>query len=241
MDNEEKIKFFYQSETNFLTNSFGLPEIALPAKPSAKPTPKVAPKAIPHPAAAEKTEAKVEKTFHWRRWVAAAAVLLLVSCLVLLQTKTINHANFSSINPFADSFKSSEVVVDNVDEPKVKGETADLDIEKATKPVEKAMEIKPTPSPAAKAPSAKAKKEIVNPAKFNFFIITGSFSSLDNAAKFKSQLIKKGYDDAEFCPVRKGIYYRIMVKGTFTRDEAETALAQVKKDLNPNAWIYAKK
>lgn len=230
MDQEEKLKFFYQPETNFLTNAFGLPEINIPNKIQPVPTKKASTKKESlRPSI--KPERKQKGT---RRWLTAASFILLTGFFWMLQTQTVKDAQFSAINPFSGSFEN----VGNTEGPTIERPitlpTEKIDVAEKTKP--EAAIVKGIVKPA----SAKA-KTIVNPAKdYNYFIITGSFSTVENAVNFKNKLIKQGYD-ADICPVRKGIHYRIMVGGSADKEEAKVILAQVKKDLNPNAWIYTKK
>ncbi|MFT6850729.1 MAG: nucleoid DNA-binding protein [Sphingobacteriales bacterium] len=235
MDKEEKLKFFYQPETNFLTNAFGLPEISIPNK-------------IVTPKAPLETQAKKEKLRPSikskrkqkasRRWFTAASFILMTGFFWMLQTQPVKDAQFSFINPFSNSAEENSIesegeLIENL------SESAGLEFDNKAEAVKTI--IAPTVvKESIKATSAKA-KIVANPAKdFNYFIITGSFTTVENAVNFKNNLIKKGYD-ADICPVRKGIHYRIMVGGSADKGEAQVILAQVKKDLNPNAWIYTKK
>ncbi len=102
-------------------------------------------------------------------------------------------------------------------------------------PVEKKDTIAPPPP--------EPEPEIVPLPENKYFLIAGSFSSLENAETFKNELIQQGYD-SEVIIRKRGInqdFYKVSYKGFSDKDEAFNALAlERKQPNNQDVWLLIK-
>lgn len=69
-----------------------------------------------------------------------------------------------------------------------------------------------------------------------YFIVIGTFSSMDNAIMQKAYHITKGYSTAQVIQNKKTGLYQVYVEKVATKEAAMTELAKFKKDY-PDAWI----
>lgn len=72
-----------------------------------------------------------------------------------------------------------------------------------------------------------------------YFIIAGSFQDEENAQKLVDRLRAKGYG-AQIVDKNKYDMYRVSFEGFIRKQEAEEALAAIRNEENPSAWLYKK-
>jgi len=85
---------------------------------------------------------------------------------------------------------------------------------------------------------------VVEKPKNKYFLIAGSFSSMDNAEKFQSELIQQGYDSEVI--IRKTgknqDFYKVSYKGFADKDEAFNQLSVERKLPNQeDVWLLIKR
>jgi len=94
-----------------------------------------------------------------------------------------------------------------------------------------------TPPPPAPEPV------VVPKAENKYFLIAGSFSSMENAETFKNELIQQGFD-SEVIIRKRGInqdFYKVSYKGFSDKDEAFNELAMERKQPNnQDVWLLIK-
>ncbi len=105
-------------------------------------------------------------------------------------------------------------------------------------PVEKKDTIKPTPIIEEPEPVIEEVPEN------KYFLIAGSFSSLNNAETFQKELTQQGYDSEVI--VRKTgknqDFYKVSYKGFSDRDEAFNELSMERKlPNNQDVWLLIKR
>ena len=75
----------------------------------------------------------------------------------------------------------------------------------------------------------------------NFFIIAGSYRTMQQAEEAIKNLKSKGHEGAQVVDQNQEGHIRICYKGYATRQEAMQDLTAIQKNENPTAWIYKKK
>jgi len=75
----------------------------------------------------------------------------------------------------------------------------------------------------------------------DFFIIAGSYSSMQLAEEAVKKLKSKGHEGAQVVDQNQEGHVRICFKAYATRQEAMQDLSTIQKNENPTAWIYKKK
>ncbi|WP_338877102.1 SPOR domain-containing protein [Spirosoma sp. SC4-14] len=102
--------------------------------------------------------------------------------------------------------------------------------------VEKAPETVPVAKPQVVAPVAEAKPARLTP---YYTVIAGSFSSKQNALRFRRQLKKAGYTDAYvIIPSQSGQLYKVAAAGSAIREEAVARMTAVGAVAGTEPWIY---
>jgi len=75
----------------------------------------------------------------------------------------------------------------------------------------------------------------------DFFIIAGSYSSMQQAEEAIRNLKSKGHEGAQVVDQNQNGHIRICYNAYATRQEAMQDLTTIQKNENPTAWIYMKK
>ncbi|NPA35571.1 MAG: SPOR domain-containing protein [Chlorobi bacterium] len=96
----------------------------------------------------------------------------------------------------------------------------------------------------AREEQAAAEAEAAAKAAQKYFLIAGSFQSMENAEKFQKELQQQGYD-SEVIVRQTGPntdFYKVSYKGFADRDEAFKALKRAKDEINnEDVWLLVKK
>lgn len=102
--------------------------------------------------------------------------------------------------------------------------------------VEKASETTPVAKPEVVSPVAEAKPARITP---YYTVIAGSFSSKQNALRFRRQLKKAGYADAYvIVPNQPGQLYKVAAAGSAIREEAVARMTAIGAVAGTEPWIY---
>lgn len=111
----------------------------------------------------------------------------------------------------------------------IETETPKENVEILENPVSKPVVTQPREIPSAKT-SAR---------NFAYFVIAGAFNNETNALNLVQQLRKEGFD-AMIADTNKYGMFRVAYKGFHSAEEAANALAVIKDQSNPQAWILKK-
>ncbi len=79
--------------------------------------------------------------------------------------------------------------------------------------------------------------EIINN---KYFIIGGSFQSLETANKYIETLHQQGFNNAAIVDVTRGGLHMVAYSGYPDNQQAESELQRIKNEFNPNVWLYKK-
>ena len=201
---EGQLLFEPLKETNYLTASFGLSEITIPAVSRAE-----------HKAVVEAIEEKAPITLSkekkssssWIKYAAAAVLILGIGGYSGLQ---IHKNNINSFNEVAQE-KANEQIDSKVQE---------------------ATFVISNPLPSVNL--------MVEKQTGNFHVVAGAFRIEENSKKKVNQLKSLGYK-ARIIGVNRYGLHEVVYSSYKTRNEAQQALRNIRKNHNPEAWLLIKK
>ncbi len=73
-----------------------------------------------------------------------------------------------------------------------------------------------------------------------FFIVAGVFRNRDNAERLLQQLTADGFGQAGIETDRRRDYHVVVYNSYPTREQADTVLARIRNEVNPESWIFVK-
>lgn len=73
--------------------------------------------------------------------------------------------------------------------------------------------------------------------KMNYHIVSGAFRSETNANKAIAELYAAGFENAKMLPLNKSNLYPVVYNSFKTMEEAETAMKNIQKTHNKEAWL----
>ena len=73
--------------------------------------------------------------------------------------------------------------------------------------------------------------------KLNYHIVSGAFRSEGNANKAIAELNAAGFENAKMLSLNKSNLYPVVYKSFKTMEEAETAMKNIQKKHNKEAWL----
>ncbi|MEX0681367.1 MAG: SPOR domain-containing protein [Balneolales bacterium] len=71
-----------------------------------------------------------------------------------------------------------------------------------------------------------------------YYVVAGVFNNLENAENLLWELRNGAYDDAEIIRDRSRSYYLVSYSGHTTETEANTRLSEIRRNVNPDSWVY---
>lgn len=227
LDVERNIQFEPET-TNFLLDSFGLPEFQSPAIKRDTITKRIEKEfkdrsAVP----AERKKSNI------KRYVALtiAASLIFATIWIPLKTNLLKNINYSDLNPFTSKEvkkPESKKIPTTVKYPVVNNDTT------VVKPVIKDTLLATTT--LIKADTTAVVMQNTNDLNFRFHLVAGCFQIEENAINFVSTLQSQNIDAAIIGKNNKGLY--VVSCGNYaTRMQALNELGSLRK-LQPNAWLY---
>jgi nucleoid DNA-binding protein/cell division septation protein DedD len=240
---ENKIQFQPKVSTNFYTESFGLENIrlkkslSLPNELQVVHTPPAVSNhtiqqvfvAVDREPMAELMEDDVVAPYSRRRFSRVLPVVyglfgaaFLMSAIYFYDNQKVS---LSSMNPFQSSAVSQPIVKE------VAAETPKIVEKVETKPFE----------PVVLEKAVEPKETIISSDK-RFFIITGSFGSVQNAKKLLKTLKNKGFDEAQLIYPKNNEKLIKVAAGVFQNElEADKQAVQISEAISQATWIYEKK
>ena len=263
-DAEKNLQFDPDRRVNFLKDAFGLrpvPAIALP-RVEPKPVPKIIP--LPPPVRKEEpvngSERERERAFPWT-WAAATVATLLVTAATWYAVTTTDSspAQWSGFDLFG-SHEPAHFAPRPAERPLIDGplDTAHWDITTiqsgittlpvpgtdlavtvdlgATATPKDTVTISPIAGQLAHADSTHV--AVASPQRMRFHIIGGCFLMQENADAFVATLQARGF--AASIIDRKGGLYRVAYGSYPDRELALDALAAVRKEEAPEAWLLVR-
>lgn len=108
--------------------------------------------------------------------------------------------------------------------------------------VEKQQLVTPVIQEPEIKPDATSKQKAENipdePFIPHYFIICGCFKEMQNAEKYKADLIQRGFSDTEI--IADGVYQRVSLKSFSVADSAQMFINELKGKENLSVWILNK-
>jgi cell division septation protein DedD len=231
LDVERNINF-QPSATNYLLQSFGLPEFQSPAIKRDNIS-----KRIEKEFKDRVAVAPAKKKVNGKRIITLAIAAPLVFALLWIPLKTdlLKNINYANLNPFAakeiknepTKVKPKQIVV----LPIVKKDTA-VTIANVDST---AISEQPTVKPVKADSTAVTKTTAVN-LDFKFHIVAGCFAIEKNAIKFVASLQQQNIDAAIIGKNDKQLFV-VSVGNYATYKETNKEMANIRKQL-PNVWLY---
>lgn len=237
---ERQLVFEPYNKINYLSHSFGLPEIMLKPFPNAK--------RVPHPSTIKNTSNK----FRVRAAIIGAAILTLGLSSTILMYVNKENTSLSTFNPFYTS--SNHVLIDSNDLPnphlwtkKPLPETAKIESNKEEKEISSLVEkpeVKKLEEEKPKVIENEVIKEVVKVEKNThnteplFYVIVSGFASEDAAKLALNKINKAGADKAIIIPAKdKANFYRLAVTSFTDYNAAKENLASLKQKFGESIWI----
>jgi hypothetical protein len=253
LDRSGNVHFNPDRRRNFLAESYGLAPVALKPLRAAAPLPAA-------PAESKRPEgnrtASALRPLEWLPIAALLVLMLMVPALVptfhgmvssLGPDAPTEFANLAepakppgdadALGPFAGLPAPDERVAEAAaaDSSAVAASPAETAAADSTAMAEDATGVA-----AAATPQPGAEAAVPEPAAGPFFVIAGCFSVHENAARFVDELRGRGFPAAEAGVNAAGLTM-VSAASHATLPEAETALAQVREQVIPSAWIFRKR
>jgi cell division septation protein DedD len=222
---EGNILFEPQHQANFLSNAFGLQPLNIyPVTRQVQPA-RTAQKRIDRTSVGirEKRPASVK----WTLALSLPIILFLLYGTIFPSSVQKIYMNYSGIligwylSETAEPVKTKDFV----------------EVKPIIKVAEKPVEIVP-PSVTITSPEVNSEPvpTVATPDSQKYYVIGGCFEKEENAEKFLSSLIKKGYD-AEKAGVTKKGHIRISYKSFGEKAPALSYLQRIKTEENEGAWL----
>lgn len=257
MDESKRLQFNPAIEINYDRYSYGLNIFRAPSLQREIKIEKAIHQAIEMEIPSKSKEEKKRRTMPLFFKAAAITALLGLSLSSVLYFTDANKSfnSFSGINPFSflsssDNDKAEEkskttfsVPTEKENTPKEESPVKELDSNPTesnlTPELKSDTEDKIADTPEAKTPLKSSPKTVFTKKEMpsnSYHIIVGSFKEESNARNYLKVLQGQGYDP--FIPKDNAKFSRVAIGRYSNSSEAKQKLTNIKKDLNPSAWVY---
>ncbi|MDT8393844.1 MAG: SPOR domain-containing protein [Bacteroidales bacterium] len=222
---KEKNKIFEpDTSSNYLADAFGLPSFVSPAIRRESVRERLEKQLTPRPVAPrEKKKINRRPVIGWAAGISipvAAALLLYFYSPAIINTLDNSYASFVPTIKFA----------------KTKHHPAELTPKTASsnnfRVIPETVAEEPLTSHEAPAYAVAEPENL----RTRYQIVVGAFSEQSNASTFVDELRSKNYD-AAITGESKGGLTRVSINGSDQKNEALNILAQIRNNINPNAWL----
>lgn len=240
---ERQLVFEPYNKINYLSHSFGLPEIMLKPFPNAK--------CIPHPSTIKNTSNK----FRVRAAIIGAAILTLGLSSTILMYVNKENTSLSTFNPFYTG--GNHVLIDENDLPnpslwskkklpesaKVESSNEDLNLKSTVDNIEETKVVKVESKPAEKeVVKIETKVEKTSIIAHNteplFYVIVSGFASEKSAIVALKKINKAGAENAIIVPAKdKDNFYRLAITSFNNYESAKENIASLKEKFGESIWI----
>lgn len=255
---EGKTEFEPFSETNYLSDAYGLSSFSLSILRSGQEKQQEKPKLTE----TRKTPVIINWNRILRLSLPAAAVIVIALFVWISRPYMGSLSNLASLWPFSNSEKPAvdPKQPDNKQVPEIDNYEANPDLSVSEVPAKNSESDTNTDELADNHISSdlnnpppqeiENQTEQENPTSYEsssdspasqmpFHIIGGSFGSLANARKAAEEFIDKGYN-ASVLEIPVNGFYRVSLFSTSERREADAMLSGIREEINPAAWILVK-
>jgi nucleoid DNA-binding protein/cell division protein FtsL len=229
-DTQKNLQFEPDPSSNFLLDSYGLSEFSFAPLEQYDVQKRIRKKFLD----------KEPSRFESRRkvlWRIAIAIPLLVALVVIpLKTDVLKFkSNVSSLSPVSNT----EVIDSNLEQPEA--DVLETDTEEKINAGNSQEALSEMEQPSAVPGTDHVPETIIteNLPVVKYFIIAGSFRNVENSERYREELTKQGYSSIILDPVNE--LHRVTLSGYPSKEEAVSALAQLRKDpSNKEMWILRK-
>lgn len=166
-------------------------------------------------------------------WIVSGALLVILVALLLLPPDTMDK--ISRAFPFLDrGVNPVQVDTELPDQVNAEELGGELDSESVEGMPEGNGETEDTPEPE----EIEVLEEPAPVVEYNYFIIAGSFSNVDNASDLQDHLIRQGFESEVM--LTEDRMYRVSVASYATKKEANQGLYQIRGEPGlENAWLLS--